>query len=294
MEAVKEWRDREILPAEILYFEEWVYQVFESVLPYKETTRLIASVDNIVANNIPTYHVAADDVGAECPMTADRNINRQFGKHIDDRLAFMTLSEKFPNEIPIDHPDFNYTPEQKHFTGTLMTGKDLVMVYMNRREGSYPASAKVDEAQRISNLFLLMWGTIPGRLEATEIYHSGNYLEGVHELENMILQNGGHSYVMMCYSKYQGPVGVEPYNTDQFERLLTPQLVQRLKDNNWARPAKLSEPWCDFLIIQPLEGYPVVFHLADFGEYHVSKHFSTQYRMIFPPKLLLFLTNCTG
>ncbi|MCP4490673.1 MAG: hypothetical protein GY820_25675, partial [Gammaproteobacteria bacterium] len=76
--------------------------------------------------------------------------------------------------------------------------------------------------------------------------------------------------------------------------LLTPQLVQRLRDNNWARPAKITEPWCDYLIIQPLEGYPVVFHLADFGEYHVAKGFSTKYRMIFPPKLLQFLIGCTG
>ncbi|MCP4489181.1 MAG: hypothetical protein GY820_17995, partial [Gammaproteobacteria bacterium] len=240
------------------------------VLPYKEATRLIASIDRIVAHYIPDYRVAASPQGAECPMTQEKTVNLQFGNHIDDRLAFMTLSEKFPTEIPIDHPDFDYAPEQKHFTGKLMTSKDLVMVYMDRRVGAYPASAKVDEAQRISNLFLLMWGTIPGRLEATEIYHSGNYLEGVHELENMIVLNGGHSFVTMCYSKYQGPVGVEQYNTDQFERLLTPQLVQRLRDNNWARPAKMTEPWCDYLIIQPLEGYPVVFHLADFGEYHVA------------------------
>ncbi|MCP4489860.1 MAG: hypothetical protein GY820_21460, partial [Gammaproteobacteria bacterium] len=150
-----------------------------------------------------------------------------------------------------------------------MTGKDLVMVYMDRREGSYPTSSKADEAQRISNLFLLMWGSIPGRLGETEIYHAGNYLEGVHELENMIINNGGHSFVTLSYTKYLGPVGIEQYNTDQFERLLTPQLVQRLRDNNWARPAKITEPWCDYLIVQPLEGYPVVFHLADFGEYHV-------------------------
>ncbi|MCP4492369.1 MAG: hypothetical protein GY820_34435, partial [Gammaproteobacteria bacterium] len=94
----KIWRGREILPADVLYFEEWVYQVFESVLPYKEATRLIASIDKIVANHIPTYRVSATDLGAECPMTADRSINRQFGKHIDDRLAFMTLSEKFPEK----------------------------------------------------------------------------------------------------------------------------------------------------------------------------------------------------
>ncbi|MCP4492647.1 MAG: hypothetical protein GY820_35865 [Gammaproteobacteria bacterium] len=264
------------------------------MLTYKEATRLIASMDRIVANHIPTYRMAANQQGAEVPMMLERTINRQFGNHLDDRLAFMTLSEKFPAEIPIDHPDFDYTPEQKHFTGKLMTGKDLVMVYMDRREGSYPASAKVDEAQRISNLFLLMWGTIPGRLEATEIYHSGNYLEGVYELENMIVQNGGHSFVTMCYSKYQGPVGAEHYETDHFERLLTPQLVQRLRENNWARPAKITEPWGDYLIIQPLEGYPVVFHLADFGEYHETDEFKTQYRMIFPPKLLEFLTKCIG
>ncbi|MCP4491145.1 MAG: hypothetical protein GY820_28090, partial [Gammaproteobacteria bacterium] len=122
----------------------------------------------------------------------------------------------------------------------------------------------------------------------------GNYLEGVHELENMVINNGGHSFVTMSYMKYLGPVGVEPYNTDQFKRLLTPQLVQRLRDNNWARPAKITEPWCDYLIVQPLEGYPVVFHLADFGEYHVDKDFATKYRMIFPPKLLHFLMGCIG
>ncbi|MCP4490007.1 MAG: hypothetical protein GY820_22205, partial [Gammaproteobacteria bacterium] len=128
----------------------------------------------------------------------------------------------------------------------------------------------------------------------TEIYHTGNYLEGISELETMISRNGGHSFVTLSYSKYLGPVGIEQYNTDQFERLLTPQLVQRLRDNNWARPAKITEPWCDYLIVQPLEGYPVVFHLADFGEYHVDKDFATKYRMIFPPQLLIFLMGCTG
>ncbi|MCP4489113.1 MAG: hypothetical protein GY820_17640, partial [Gammaproteobacteria bacterium] len=110
----------------------------------------------------------------------------------------------------------------------------------------------------------------------------------------MILRNGGHSFVTLSYSKYLGPVGIEQYNTDQFEKVLTPQLVQRLRDSNWARPAKISEPWCDYLIIQPLEGYPVVFHLADFGEYNLDKEFPTKYRMIFPPQLLIFLMNCTG
>ncbi|MCP4491653.1 MAG: hypothetical protein GY820_30760, partial [Gammaproteobacteria bacterium] len=169
LEAVKIWRDREILPGDRLYFEEWVHQVFESVLPYKESSRLIASIDKVVANYISSYRVSATNQGAECPMMEDRSVNPQFRTHLDDRLAFMVLSEKFPEEIPIDHPDFNYTSEQKHFTAELMTGRDLVMVHMNRRRGAYPESAQGDDAQRISNLFLLMWGTIPGRLEATEI-----------------------------------------------------------------------------------------------------------------------------
>ncbi|MCP4494842.1 MAG: hypothetical protein GY820_47210, partial [Gammaproteobacteria bacterium] len=265
LDAVRQWGDQQVLPADKLFFDEWVHQVLESVLPFKEASRLIASIDRIVDSYLPNYRVSANDAGAEVPMTQDLTRNRQFGFHLDDRFAYMVLSKKFPAEIPIDHPDFNYTQDQKHFTGEKMTGKDLAMVYMHRREGSYPISGKADDAQRISNLFLLMWGTIPGRLEATEIYHAGNYLEGINELESMIIRNGGHSFVTLSYSKYLGPVGIEQYNTDQFERLLTPQLVQRLRDNNWARPAKITEPWCDYLIIQPLEGYPVVFHLADFG-----------------------------
>ncbi len=135
--------------------------------------------------------------GAECPQLSNGDTNRQFKYQIDDRLLYMILSTTFPDEIPIEHPDFPYTPKQKYFTGTEMTGKDLVMCAMNRRAGTYPRSSTVEDAQRISNLFLLMWGTIPGRLEATEIYHSGNYLEGVHELESMIALNGGNSFVTM-------------------------------------------------------------------------------------------------
>ncbi|MCP4494325.1 MAG: hypothetical protein GY820_44550, partial [Gammaproteobacteria bacterium] len=203
------------------------------MLPFKEASRLIASIERIVDNYIPNYRVSANEAGAEVPMTREGLRNRQFGFHLDDRLGYMVLSKKFPAEIPIDHPDFNYTQEQKHFTGEKMTGKDLAMVYMHRREGSYPISGKADDAQSISNLFLRMWGTIPGRLEATEIYHTGNYLEGISELETMISRNGGNAFVTLSYSKYLGPVGIEQYNTDQFERVLTPQLVQRLKDNNW-------------------------------------------------------------
>ncbi len=158
LEAVKKWGDQEVLPADQLFFEEWVHQVLESVLPFKEASRLIASIDRIVDNYLPNYRVSANQAGAEVPMMREGSRNRQFGYHLDDRLGFMILSKKFPVEIPINHPDFDYTPEQKHFTGEKMTGKDLVMVYMHRREGLYPVSNKTDDAQRISNLFLLMWG----------------------------------------------------------------------------------------------------------------------------------------
>ncbi|MCP4491657.1 MAG: hypothetical protein GY820_30780, partial [Gammaproteobacteria bacterium] len=220
---VRQWGDQQVLPADKLLFDEWVHQVFESVLPYKEASRLVASIDRIVDNYLPNYRVSPNDAGAEVPMKQDQALNRQFGLHLDDRFGYMVLSKKFPTEIPIDHPDFNYTEEQKHFTGEKMTGRDLAMVYMHRREGSYPVSCKADDAQKISNLFLRMWGTIPGRLEATEIYHTGNYLEGINELETMIIRNGGHSFVTLSYSKYLGPVGIEQYNTDQFEKVLTPQ-----------------------------------------------------------------------
>ncbi|MCP4486259.1 MAG: hypothetical protein GY820_02915, partial [Gammaproteobacteria bacterium] len=76
LEAVKQWGDKEVIPADKLYFEEWVYQVLESVLPYKEATRLIASIDRIVAHYIPDYRVAANPQGAEVPMTRERTINR--------------------------------------------------------------------------------------------------------------------------------------------------------------------------------------------------------------------------
>ncbi len=175
LETVKEWQGREIIPSDKLYGEEWVYQILQSVLPYKEMMRLISSVDNIMANNVPTYRtVHHNALGAEFPLQNDGTINSQFDDQIDDRLAFMILSKRFPREIPVDHPDFNFTAEQKRFTGVQMTGRDLVMCTMNQRVGSYPQLAITEESQRISNLFLLVWGTIPGRLEATEIYHSGN------------------------------------------------------------------------------------------------------------------------
>ncbi|MCP4494105.1 MAG: hypothetical protein GY820_43400, partial [Gammaproteobacteria bacterium] len=135
LETVKEWRDQEVLPADLLYFEEWIYGLFNSVLPYKEVTRLIASVDDVSNNHISDYRVAYLDNGAECPRFMNGDPNPQFLDQINDRLQYMILSSRFSDEIPINHPDFPYTEEQKHFTGVEMTGKDLVMCSMNRLSG---------------------------------------------------------------------------------------------------------------------------------------------------------------